>query len=62
MLALACSFASQVVTMTPDSPKFMNGDPRGASWKVFAVDSYDRGPIGVVQVEDLCGIFVGPMK
>lgn len=25
----------------------------GAIWKVFAVDSYDSGPIGVVQVEEL---------
>lgn len=46
--------ASQVATMTPDSPRAMNGiDPVGATWKVFAVDSNNLGPIGVVQVEEV---------
>jgi hypothetical protein len=47
------SLTSQVTKMTPDSPRFMNDDPVGATWKVFAVDSYDSGPIGVVQVEEV---------
>lgn len=49
------SLSSQVTKMTPDSPRFMNqvDEAPGSTWKVFAVDSYEAGPIGVVQVEEV---------
>lgn len=53
VLALCVSVVAQVVQMAPDSPRFMNDEPRGSSWKVFAVDSYEKGPIGVVEVEEV---------
>lgn len=52
-LLLMFSAAPQVTKMTPDSPRFMNEDPRGSTWKVFAVDSHDTGPIAVVEVEEV---------
>jgi hypothetical protein len=53
LIALLLSLGVQVTKMTPDSPRFMNDDPLGATWKVFAVDSYENGPVGVVQVEEV---------
>lgn len=53
VLALLLSLVAQVATQTPDSPRFMTGDPRGASWKVFAVDSHESGPIAAVEVEEV---------
>ena len=54
-LALVFTMLSlgQVQKMEPDSPKFMNGEVSDASGKVFAVDSYEKGPIGVVGVEEV---------
>lgn len=54
LVGYAVPAVAQVQQMQPDSPRFMNGqDPQGATWKVFAVDSYEQGPIGVVQVEEV---------
>ena len=53
LIALLLSLGVQVTKMTPDSPRFMNEDPLGATWKVFAVDSYESGPVGVVEVEEV---------
>lgn len=53
LLSLGASAEAQVQQMQPDSPKFMNGEFIDASSKVFAVDSHDKGPIGVVGVEEV---------
>ncbi|MEO8678420.1 MAG: hypothetical protein ABI665_05200 [Vicinamibacterales bacterium] len=52
-MAMILSLIPQVTKMTPDSPKFMNDEPKGSSWRVFAVDSYEKGPIAVVEVEEV---------
>jgi hypothetical protein len=53
VLAMLLSLTGQVQKMEPDSPKFMNGEFGDWSGKVFAVDSYDMGPIGIVEVEEV---------
>lgn len=53
VVALLLALGSQVAKMTPDSPRFMNEEATGSTWKVFAVDSHDTGPIGVVGVEEV---------
>jgi hypothetical protein len=53
MLAVFLSLVVQVNKMTPDSPRFMNEDPKGSSWKVFGVDSHESGPIAVIEVEEV---------
>jgi len=54
LIALFLALGLQLTNLTPSSPR-MNQfeDPAGASWKVFAVDSHDTGPIAVVQVEEV---------
>lgn len=54
VVALCLSFALQLTNLTPSSPRTNQfEDPVGASWKVFAVDSHETGPIAVVQVEEV---------
>jgi hypothetical protein len=52
-LIVLLALGPQVTSTTPDRPKFMDGDPRGATGKVFAVDSHKAGPIEVVGVEEV---------
>jgi hypothetical protein len=60
LLAAAIGLADQTgtnQTLTNPTPSDarMNQfeDPKGASWRVFAIDTYPEGPLDIVQVEEV---------
>lgn len=54
VVAWCLSLALQLTNLTPSSPRTNQfEDPVGASWKVFAVDSHETGPIAIVEVQEV---------
>lgn len=57
--ALVLALASQITnqTLANQSPSDARSnqfeDPKGTSWKTFAVDSYPKGPLAVVEVAEV---------
>lgn len=60
MIAIVLSLASQTSTnqtLTNPTPSDARSnqfeEPKGASWKVFALDSYPDGPLTIIEVEEV---------
>lgn len=53
VLTALLALGPQIQKMEPDSPSFMTNGPKSGTDKVFAVDSYEKGPIGIVGVEEV---------
>lgn len=55
VLSVAAQITNQTLTNPTPSDARMNQfeDPKGASWRVFAVDSDTGGPLAITQVEEV---------
>jgi hypothetical protein len=52
--ALALSLGAQLTNLTPsDARSNQFEDPRGTSWRVFAVDSDPQGPLAITEVQEV---------
>ena len=53
-LAMLLALAAQLTNQTPsDARSNQFEDPKGSSWRVFAVDSYAGGPLAITEVAEL---------